>query len=209
MPTSTPRPTVRGHRVPTRTAALLFAGSLALAAPLLTATSAAAHDRLESTNPADGSTVEVAPASVDLTMSSSPLALGTLVEVTGPDGVVSTGEAQIVDDTVSQPLDDSRPAGDYSVAWRVTSSDGHPISGTFTFSATGAVGAPPESSAPTTTESSAATPTESSAAPSPATIDPSLPTDDPGNRTLIAVAVAAVVVVGGVGGIIGYRRRNR
>lgn len=186
--------------------ALLLAGALALGAPVLTATSAAAHDRLESTNPADGTTVEFAPDDVVLTMSSTPLALGTQVEVTGPDGaVVSTGDAQIVDDTVTQALDEARPAGSYSVAWRVTSSDGHPISGTFAFTATGG------SSTITTTEDPTPTPSEStsSAAASPATIDPSNPTVDDGNRTLIAVGIGAVVIVGGIGGIIGYRRRNR
>jgi hypothetical protein len=36
---------------------------------------------------------------------------------------------------VSQPLSATAPAGDYTVAYRVTSDDGHPITGSFTFHA--------------------------------------------------------------------------
>ncbi len=40
-----------------------------------------------------------------------------------------------MDDTVRQALAPGAPAGAYTVSWRVTSADGHPISDTFTFTA--------------------------------------------------------------------------
>src|SRR5690606_32208723 len=78
------------------------------------------------------------------------------VVVTGPDGVVvSDGPAQLVDTSVVQPLVATLPAGPYTVEWRVTSADGHPLSGALTFTATEATGvAPPPADEP------AAEPTE-------------------------------------------------
>jgi methionine-rich copper-binding protein CopC len=185
-----------------RAGVLLLAGLLTPVLPVLTAGPAAAHDRLESTDPADGSTVDVAPDAVVLTMSSAPLALGTQVQVTGPAGVVSTGEPQIVDETVTQPLGESRAAGRYEVQWRVTSSDGHPISGSYTFTATSGVGDT------TVLVTEAPSPTVSTA-PTAGTVDPSKPDSGSGNGALIGVAAAIVVVGAGAGGIIGYRRRQR
>jgi methionine-rich copper-binding protein CopC len=160
-----------------------------------------AHDRLESTNPADGSTVEVAPGSVVLTMSSAPLALGTQVQVSGPDGIVSGGDPQIVDDTVTQALTGDRPAGTYEVQWRVTSSDGHPISGSFAFTATASTG--------TRTGDPSPAPSTEPASSTPSGVDPSNPASDDGNGALLTVAAAVVVVGAGAGGVIGYRRRQR
>jgi methionine-rich copper-binding protein CopC len=184
------------------------AGALALAGGLATAGPAAAHDRLESTNPADGATVATAPDAVVLTMSSTPLALGTQVRVTGPDGTVSEGNPQIVDATVSEPLTGARPAGTYQVEWRITSSDGHPVSGSFSFTATGAAGggATTSSSSPSSGTSASASPSAPSS--SPAVVDPSNPVASDGDGGLIAAGIAVVVVVGGIGGFIGYRRRR-
>lgn len=195
---------------PRRALLATAAGVLALTGALATAGPAAAHDRLESTNPADGATVATAPDAVVLTMSSTPLALGTLVRVTGPDGtVVSSGDPQIVDADVTEPLTGNRPAGTYTVDWRITSSDGHPVSGTYSFTATGAAGgaASPSTSAPSATASDS--PSPSSASSSAAVVDPSNPVASEGNGGLIAAGIAVVVVVGGIGGIIGYRRRQR
>lgn len=196
-----------------RAGLLLLAGSLSpVVLPVLAAGPAAAHDRLESTNPGDGATLDTAPDAVVLTMSSPPLALGTQVQVTGPDGVVSSGAPSVVDDTVTQPVPGERPAGDYEVRWRVTSSDGHPVSGSFTFTTTSAAGTP--TAAPTTPAHSGPAPTGPSPAPSagastPATLDPSDPVPGGSRGGLLGVAAVVVVVLGGVGGVIGYRRRQR
>jgi methionine-rich copper-binding protein CopC len=97
---------------------------------------AAAHNGLVSTTPTDGATVARAPSAVALTFDEPALALGTALVVTDSAGQqVQAGSASLIDTTVSQALQPGIPAGEYAVTWRVTSADGHPISGRFTFTA--------------------------------------------------------------------------
>ena len=112
-------------------------GALAFAALLLTAGPAAAHDAAESSSPADGATVATPPAKVSITFSKNPLGLGAQVKVSDPAGTDwADGKVEIVDNVASQSLREGAPAGKYTVAWRVVSSDSHPIEGTFAFTAT-------------------------------------------------------------------------
>lgn len=121
--------------------------------------SASAHDQLTGSEPADGETVEQAPEELVLTFSGEIAQVGAQVRVTGPDGeTVSDGDPQVEGTELTQALQAERPAGAYEVTWRVTSQDGHPISGTFGFEATEAVGA----EEPTTAEETSA-PEETSA----------------------------------------------
>jgi copper resistance protein C len=183
------------------------------------ATTASAHDTLASTDPADGSTVAVAPAAVTLVFNEPAQALGSQIRVTGPDGsVVSTGDVVLNGASVSERLVDSRPAGTYTVAWRITSTDGHPISGSFTFSATGAAGPAPAAATPAPTSTAAATmapttaPTTSSTgdtviAPSPT---PSAGTGSSAGLSPGLVAGIVILVAGvGAAGILVARRRSR
>lgn len=138
-PTSHDTSAPRRGRVLAALVGLLVLGSTGgVAAP------AVAHDALTGSNPPDGSTVATPPPSVDLTFGEPPLGIGAEVQVTGPGGaVVGDGDLVLTDTTVSQPLAAELPAGAYAVAWRVTSSDGHPISGELSFTATaGTVPAP-------------------------------------------------------------------
>lgn len=102
------------------------------------ATPAAAHNRFVGSSPAAGSTTDRVPETVVLTFDQPVLGLGTGVVVTGPDGEVQDGPPRPVDNTVSQDLRPGAQAGQYRVTWRVTSTDGHPISGEFTFTAVAA-----------------------------------------------------------------------
>ena len=97
------------------------------------ATPAAAHNALTGTVPAASSSVGRTPAQVVLTFDQPAVAMGTQVLVTGPSGQVQAGAARLVDTTVTQDVQGGAPAGTYTVAWRVTSADGHPVSGAFTF----------------------------------------------------------------------------
>src|SRR5215212_8399210 len=74
---------------------------------------------------------------VVLTFDESLLAMGTQVVVTGPRGPVQMCAPDVAETKVSQNLREG-PAGHYPVAWRVTAADGHPLSGTFTFTAAAA-----------------------------------------------------------------------
>jgi methionine-rich copper-binding protein CopC len=128
--------TTRPHRLRDRWCPRALAVVLAAAALLVAAATAAqAHNVLVSTSPADGATAKVVPAQVTLTFNEPVIAVGTEIIVTGPDGPVQTGAAVLVNSTVTEHLQPGSPAGQYNVVWRVTSADGHPVSGRFLFNA--------------------------------------------------------------------------
>lgn len=170
---------------------VLLPALLALLVLLAGAPRAAAHNTLLGTDPADGSTVDTPPSHVTLTFDQPAQALGTEVVVLGPDGAVaSTGSAELVDDTVAQALAGGLAAGTYTVQWRVTSADGHPLSGELTFTA--AAAAPVEAvAAPPTADPTEAAPV----APSPtATISAQQELADDEDAGLEAGVIAAIVV---------------
>jgi methionine-rich copper-binding protein CopC len=129
------------RRLPGALLGLISLATILLGAALMGAGPASAHDAVESTSPAAGATVPGAPAKVSLTLSNHPLALGTQIKVSDAGGADwADGAVEIVDNVASQKLKDGAPAGLYTVQWRVSSSDGHPIEGTFTFTASAAAG---------------------------------------------------------------------
>jgi hypothetical protein len=114
---------------------LCLSVGLGLAVTVLVPTAATAHDVLEKTVPGDGTTVDQLPSSIVLVFSEQPLELGLQIIVTSPDGNVADGPAMISGREVTQPVSATAPAGDYTVAYRVTSADGHPLTGSFRFHA--------------------------------------------------------------------------
>ena len=103
---------------------------------MLPAAAAQAHDVLEATDPADGSAVRTVPAKIGLTFDHTPIALGSVIRVQDSTGTdQADGPVVIIDNHVTQDLNPDAPEGKYTVIWRVVSSDGHPIEGTFTFTA--------------------------------------------------------------------------
>ncbi|MGB7423574.1 MAG: copper resistance CopC family protein [Ornithinimicrobium sp.] len=105
------------------------------AAVLLAATvlgpveAAQAHDELVDTVPTDGAEIDTPPGEVRLEFTGEIAAVGTVVVVTGPLGEATDGDPEVEGTAVVQPLTQDAPPGDYTVVWRVTSQDGHPISG--------------------------------------------------------------------------------
>ena len=150
-------------RAPRAILALLTVAFVAIGA-IGAAASADAHDVLVSTSPANGAQVTTVPPQVSLRFDQTVLGLGTEVVVTGPAGPVQLGKASVVDNTVTERLQPGAPAGRYTVDWRVTSVDGHPVSGTFAFTAraAGAGQAAPSSAVSGTAPSSVSTTTGSS-----------------------------------------------
>jgi methionine-rich copper-binding protein CopC len=103
---------------------------------MVPAAAAQAHDVLETTDPASGSTVRTVPAKIGLTFDHTPIAIGSVVRVEDTTGTdQADGPVVIVDNHVTQAVKADAPEGKYTVIWRVVSSDGHPIEGTFTFTA--------------------------------------------------------------------------
>ena len=152
---------------------------------------ALAHDGLVSTSPTSHGAVSTAPSAVELRFTGEPLPLGTRVLVTGPDGAsVSEGPAEIRDTVVVQPLVDTLPVGAYRVEWRSTSSDGHPLSGTYDFTVVG---------------STSTVPGEPVVEPA-----PGAGSDDEGDAALPAVyPLAGVGLLGALGVLTARRLRRR
>ncbi|MEV4052283.1 copper resistance CopC family protein [Amycolatopsis sp. NPDC049688] len=113
-----------------------FAAALAAAgAVLLGAPAADAHSVLVASSPAAGASVATGPAEAVLEFDEPVENRFTELAVLGPDGTShwEAGAASVVDARVSAPLRPLGPAGAYTIRYRVTSADGHPVSGTVPF----------------------------------------------------------------------------
>lgn len=131
-----------------------------LLAAVTTAPPAAAHAELVSSTPAEGATVQRLPGAVTLSFS-EPVRTPAFVEVATPGGrKVAAGDVVIRDTDVVQRLGDFGNPGRYALSYRVTSADGHSISGTvrFTVQAT-ASGGQGSAGVPTSAPATGSTPT--------------------------------------------------
>ena len=163
------------------------------AALLLGAAPAFAHTRLESSDPADGSSLATAPESVSLQFNEDLQADFATVTVVGPDGTqYQKGAVSAAGGQVSVAVSPLGPAGTYQIGYRVVSDDGHPIQGKLSFSMTaaGPGGALPS---PSATVPSAPAPAP---APAPAGVDPQASTQQSGGAPIWPWLAGAVVLVG-------------
>lgn len=160
----------------------LLAVLAATALVIVAALPALAHASLVRSSPESGSTLTAAPPEVALTFNEEINPQFATVTVKAGDSTASTGDPDVQGTTVYQPLDPEMTAGTYTVAYRVTSADGHPVSGSFDFTyapgggdegadETGGTAAPApttsgstsaSTSAPTTSETSGTTGTSTS-----------------------------------------------
>jgi copper resistance protein C len=196
-------PGMPAERISRALAAVVAAGVLLVVG----ASPALAHDRVIATTPAAEASLPSPPATVEVQLSAPPQVLGTEVRVTGPDGALaSEGAPEVVDDTVRQPLADGLAAGAYTVEWRITSGDGHVITGSSGFSV--AEGAAPSSSAP-----SSSAPATTAAAP-PAEPSGEVDTDEasasaPAGSSSAPLLVGGALLVLAVAGLVLWRLRRR
>ena len=101
---------------------------------LVSTAPALAHDSIIGSDPADGAALAASPAQVALTFTDEIQAVGSQVVVADAAGAqVAAGAPAVVGTGATLPLP-TLADGAYTVTWRVVSSDGHPIDGTFTFS---------------------------------------------------------------------------
>ena len=171
-------------------------GALVAALALTGAIPAAAHNELVGSTPADGATVATAPREVVLEFDQPVQEPFTQVAVLdAADGHHERDEPLIDGVTVTQGLDDLVP-GTYRISYRLGSADGHPITGTLTFTVT-----PPATSTETTT-----------AEPSPEVVTPAAATSTTeqasNTSTLLLVGGLAVVVLGAVVYLMTGRQRQ-
>jgi len=132
-----------------------------VAALSLAAGPAAAHSVVLSSSPEDGEQIAQAPERVSVTFNETIQEQFASITVVGPDGNLwSEGDPIVEGSTVSIAVDGLGPAGEYTIAFRVTSTDGHPVSGTRTFvltqEGTGTAGEPASGVAADTTDTAEA-----------------------------------------------------
>lgn len=121
-----------------RLAVVTHAGIAFLIAALLIATMtaqvASAHAARVSTDPADNAALAAGPERASATFNERLQTTFAAMTVVGPDGNVwSTGEPTVQGAVVSIALRPLGPAGSYAVNYRVTSADGHVVSGSWSF----------------------------------------------------------------------------
>lgn len=194
-----------------RPVTLITALVLAAVAVLAVASPARAHDELLGSDPEAGTTVDGLPAELRLTFSGVIAAEtgASEVQVTDASGAALTdGEPTAQDNVLTQPLA-GEASGAVTVLWKVVSSDGHPISGEFSFTVAGAPAptttgepTPPETVAPTA--STAPTPTEAPATPA---------DDEPASADvwpwILLAAIALAVIAAVVYLLVSRGRRDR
>lgn len=203
---------------------LVFAG----AASLLLATSAVfappaaqAHDGLIGTEPSNGAQLKEAPGSATLRFSGELKEIGSKVLVTDEDGASVESTPSVQGTTLEVAFDEELPAGEYTITWRVVSSDGHPIEGTagngealrfaIQKGAASAPADPVESSAPATSAATASS-TLPAQASSPATSDTAAapqPAENDAPSPLPWVVVGVVVLAAAAYVLIRARRKGR
>lgn len=199
-PTAAPQPNARSRR---RASSILVGLGVAFLAGWANAGSAAAHADLEKISPADGATVNTPPSVVVLTFSGDVSSTFAVVQVKGPGGeAVTQGRPQVQGAVVTQPLAAALAAGRYTVAYRVVSSDGHPVSDTTSFSI--AAGTPASSTTPGTLPTSATTGVPSSEG---TTMGP--PTDVFDSSHIPGFVVVGLLVLGAVLLVLWERRSRR
>ncbi|GAA4239646.1 copper resistance protein CopC [Actinomadura meridiana] len=173
-----------------RVARRVAAGALAVGTVLaIFAPPASAHAALTDANPKKDSSI-ASPSQVVLTYS-DPIRLPRVILTDASGKERQVGAPQAVDNKVTQQVGGTLPNGKYTVGWRVVSADGHPVSGTYTFTVTGSSDAAAQPAAPAPTQTGTAS-TEDS--------------DDGSSGWLWIGLITLVVVV--AGGAVALMRRS-
>ncbi len=110
-------------------AAVLLIVGVAFGAP-----AAVAHTAITATDPVADSALSTGPALVTGTFNEPLQPTFAAMTVVGPDGNLwSSGQAEVRDSKVSVAVRPLGPAGRYTVNYRVTSADGHVVTGSWSF----------------------------------------------------------------------------
>jgi copper resistance protein C len=173
---------------------------------LVTAGSAVAHTELVGSTPADGATVPVTPAEVILEFNQPvQTQFGQVAVLDASDGHHEQGDPKVIGAAVTQGVDALAP-GVYRITYRVGSADGHPVTGTLTFTIAAAApsaAAPSETSSPAPSTSPSSHPGHTNHS---ATAEPTEPAANT-SATLIAGSGIVAVVLAAVAYILLAGRR--
>ena len=117
-----------------RTAAFILLAVVALAMAVVPAAPAAAHATLISTDPAEGAVLEEAPDEVRFTFNEDVIGVPAGIAVFDATGAEVASSATVRTSQLVVALDEEVGEGTLVVLWRLVSADGHPISGSLSFS---------------------------------------------------------------------------
>ncbi|MFV8048596.1 copper resistance CopC family protein [Mycobacterium sp. 48b] len=111
---------------------LILAGSALVGAP-----AASAHAARVAADPAEHSALSTSPARVSATFNEALQPAFANMTVVGPDNNLwSEGDPKVAGAVLSVAVRPLGPAGTYTVNYRVTSADGHVVSGSWSFDLT-------------------------------------------------------------------------
>ncbi|WP_125206467.1 MULTISPECIES: copper resistance CopC family protein [Isoptericola] len=127
--------------------AMLLTAIGGTAVSILGASSASAHDRLVSSDPADGAELDAPVDTLTLTFSAAIIPDGTQVRVSTPAAEVDADVA-VDGETVTATFDPPAEGGEHRVQWRAVSADGHPIEGELAYDVAAPAEPSPEASEP-------------------------------------------------------------
>ena len=130
--------TARSRGVRPRLPALILLATFLIAVVLGVAGPARAHATLLTSDPAQGAVLPEAPEKVRFTFSESVAGVPDGVQVFDAGGGTVPSSAAVAEDELAVAFPDGLGEGTFIVVWRVISEDGHPVSGSLSFS----VGAP-------------------------------------------------------------------
>ena len=98
---------------------------------------ALAHTVLTASDPPANATLSAGPSRVSATFNEEPQTNFAAMTVVGPDGNLwSSGDPEVHGEVVSVDMRPLGPSGKYTVNYRVTSDDGHVVSGSWAFTVT-------------------------------------------------------------------------
>ncbi|GGL28178.1 copper resistance protein CopC [Phycicoccus endophyticus] len=189
--------------------ALVAVALVASALPVFAAPAAAlpAHAQLVSTDPEDGASVGTLEQ-VTLTFSEEVNDRFLQVRVEGPDGDETDGAPRVEGTSVEQQLVTDLPAGEHTVTYRVVSVDGHPVSGSLSFTTTEAPARP--SGTPSSSPTSSPATTSASPSPSSSSEPPSASaSSEPGWLVPALGVLVLLLLVAGVALALHRRRSAR
>lgn len=185
-----------------------FGGLGAVAAVLMLATPAQAHNYYVSSTPGENDVLTTLPAEFEVTTNDNLLDLGGgnggfIMEVVGPDGLYyGDGCVTVQGPSVSMTAAVG-PAGDYTLTWQVVSTDGHTVAGEVPFSwrpGEGDTSARERSSSPPSCGGTAVVPDTSTDAPAPDVANDSFSDILWIGGAVVAVAIAAIATLLLLGG---------
>lgn len=189
-----------------RTARIVAFGA-AVTAITLAALPASAHSELLDSTPGEGQVVRELPGQVELTFNQdiAPAFATVTAGPIGPDAEPTrlevTVNGPLIRAVVPASLQSAAAAGEWQVSYRVTSADGHPISGRLRFVVR------PSASQTTEDPTASSTPGDQTPPHSEAAEPPS-DRDDAGSPWISTLVVGAIALVGTAGVMILLGRRS-